>query len=134
MKDGLTKQDKIFVKEMVEHGNRTEAAKKAYKIKNYGYARVKGSEQLTKPNIKQAIQSLADRIPDDKLHKVLMEGLEAENNEKPDYSVRHKYLNTALDLKGYLSDDKNKTPPVINQILVQFMNENEGTNNSPDTN
>jgi hypothetical protein len=58
---------------------------------------------------------LAKYIPDDKLTKVLDEGLEAgkkifKNNEEVgydvDYAVRHKYLETGLKLKNKFPADK----------------------------
>lgn len=116
MEEKLTKQDQVFVKEIVEHGNQTEAARKAYGIKNEGYARVKGHKQLTKNNIVKAIQTLADRISDDKLHEVLEEGLDASQKlvkdgqiiaEIPDHNVRHKFLDTAIKLKGLYAPEKN---------------------------
>ncbi len=118
----LTKQDQEFVKEIVNSGNQTKAAKKAYKIKNDGYARVKGHKQLTKANIKNAILTIAESLPDEELVKVHKEGLKAgkrifkNNNEtgeiedlgiEPDYATRHKYLDSAYKLKGIYAPDKN---------------------------
>lgn len=120
----LTNQDKKFIEKVVETGNLTKSAQEAYKIQNYGYARVKGSEQITKPNIRNAIMSIADQVPDDKLVRVLNEGLEAENNEKPDFNVRHKYLDTALKIKGAYEPEGNKNI-ILNQVLVQFLDKKD---------
>lgn len=122
-KNKLTKQDMKFVEGIVEHGNRTQAAQEAYGIENYGYARVKGSEQLTKPNIQEAVKSLADRISNDKLVRVLTEGLDAMRGEDPDHATRHKFLDTSLKLKGAYTDGG--APNVVNQILVQFIDKKD---------
>ena len=42
-------------------------------------------------------------VTDDKLSKILDEGLLATKQGEPDYSVRHKYLETAVKLKGHLN-------------------------------
>ena len=66
-------------------------------------------------------RSLIDRtLSDDLLAKKHVEGLNAtkhtpatlyqdERDDIPDYSVRHKYLETGLKLKGYLKDDAGNT-------------------------
>lgn len=68
--------------------------------------------------VKDAFGELLDKyIPDEKLLKVLDDGLEAtrsivvgsgENSDvidSPDHAVRHKYLETGLKLKGKLKQD-----------------------------
>lgn len=134
MGDKLTKQEQGFVKDLVKTGNATEAVKNNFDIESDGYARVKGHRLITKDNVKQAIQSLADRIPDDKLHEVLMEGLDAENNEKPDYGIRHKYLDTALKIKGAYEPDENKNINILIPVLVKFLDKkDDGTSNNRNT-
>lgn len=140
MGDNLTKQDIKFVEKVIETGNLTQSAQEAYEIENYDYARLKGHRQITKDNIKNAIQTLADRIPDDKLHSVLMEGLNAgktiyKNNNatkqveevgvEADYAVRHKYLDTALKLKGAYENDETKNINVLMPVLVKFLDKRE---------
>mgnify|MGYP001573837714 CR=1 FL=1 len=62
----LTKQEKEFVKGVVETGNQTQSVIKAFpKIKSKKYARVKGTRLITKDNIQQAIKTIADQIPDE---------------------------------------------------------------------
>lgn len=122
MGDKLTKQDKGFVEEVITTGNATQAVKNNYGIEDDNYAGVKGHDLLRKPKIQQAIQSLAERIDEDKLFEVLNEGLEAgktiyKNNNatkqveevgyEADYAVRHKYLDSALKIKGSYAPDKN---------------------------
>jgi hypothetical protein len=148
--DKLTNQDKVFVKELVETGNKTQSALKAYKYKNENTAGVQALEKLRNPKIQKAIQTLAERIPDDKLHEVLMEGLGAgktiyKNNNstkeieevgyEPDYAVRHKYLDTALKLKGLYEVDEQKNINVFMPVLVKFLDKKDDTtSNNGDTN
>lgn len=63
-KDKLTNQDKTFVKEIVETGNKTKAAKKAYGYKDDNVAGVMANKRLRKVKIQNAIKSIADSIPD----------------------------------------------------------------------
>ena len=129
----LNKNDLEFVNKVAVTGNQTQSAKDAYGIKNDGYARKKGSVQVTKRNIATAIEevkkSLAERIPDELLEKVHLEGLSAMKQsatggmklnisggeidgmghtdiEYPDYAVRHKYLDSGYKLKGSYAPDK----------------------------
>ena len=134
--EDLTTQEQNFVKEVVKTGNKTEAVVKAYKEEDRNYAHVKGSRLIRKDTIQKAIQTFADRIPDDKLHNVLMEGLDAESNEKPDYAIRHKYLDTSLKLKGLYEPDEQKNINVLMPILVRFLNvkDNDTTSDSGHTN
>lgn len=113
--DRLTNRDRKFVKELLETGNQTEAAAKAYKYKNRNTAGVMALEKLRKPNIQAAIKSIADAIPDDELIRVHKEGLKASRTIKitdnedivePDYAVRHKYLDSAYKIKGTYAPDK----------------------------
>jgi hypothetical protein len=48
-------------------------------------------------------------FPDHVLSKKVEEGLNAKQGKKPDYNVQHKYLTTALQLKGKLIDRKDIT-------------------------
>jgi phage terminase small subunit len=102
--DKLSKQDQEFVKQVAITGNQTQSAKDAYGIESDDYARKKGSVQVAKGNINTAIQevkrSLADRIPDDLLEQVHIDGLNAVHDKGVDYAVRHKYLDSAYKLKG----------------------------------
>ena len=69
MKDKLTKKDKIFVKAIVETGNGTASAKKAYGYKDDNVAGVMANKRLRKVKIQKAIKSIADSIPDKLLIK-----------------------------------------------------------------
>jgi len=122
--DKLTKQEQTFVKEIIETGNGTQSALKAFrpKPKNDNAAGVKAYEKLRNPKIQEAILSIAERIPDELLEKVHLEGLNAgkrvfkNNNEtgeiedlgvEPDYAIRHKYLDSGYKLKGSYAAEKN---------------------------
>lgn len=65
--DKLTKKQRGFVKDYLETDNATEAAERNYEVKNRNVANAIGAENLAKPSVKQAIESLANRIPDDKI-------------------------------------------------------------------
>ncbi len=100
----LTNQEKRFVKEVIETGNQTQAVIKAFpKIKDTNYAHVKGNRLIRKDTIKKAVKTIADSLPDKLLVKTHLEGLNATEGilDKPDYSVRHKYLDSAYKIKNY---------------------------------
>ena len=126
MDDKLTGQDKKFVEKVVETGNLTKAAQEAYKIENYGYARVKGSEQLTKPNIQNAIQTLADRIPDELLgqkHLALLNKVDKEGNI--DVQAVSKGLEMGYKLKGAYEADVQKNINILMPVLVKFLDKKD---------
>lgn len=128
--DELTKKQRGFVKDYVETENGTQSALKNYNTDDENTAGAIASENLRKPKIIKAIQTIADRIPDDKLHEVLMEGLNAEYNEKPDYAVRHKYLDTSLKLKGAYETDETKNINILMPVLVKFLDIKDDKSNS----
>ena len=128
--EALTKQEKKFVKEVVETGNKTQSVIKAFpETKSEKYASVKGQRLIGKDRIKNAIKTVADSLPDKKLIEVHLEGLEAgkrvfkNNNEtgeiedmgvEPDYAVRHKYLDSAYKIKNYYPKEGNTTAIQVN--------------------
>jgi len=126
MARGLTKKQKGFVKEYVKTGHGTNSALKFYDVKNSKVAEAIASENLSKPMIQKAIKSIADRIPDELLERVHLEGLEACDiqydsegeiiKEKPDYATRHRYLDSAYKLKGSYAPIKTKGEVTINKI------------------
>jgi hypothetical protein len=103
----LSKKQKGFIKDYVKTGNATISALNNYDTDDERVAQTIGSENLSKPMIQEAIKSIADRIPDELVEKVHLEGLQATQGENPDYSVRHKYLDSAYKLKGSYAPDKN---------------------------
>ena len=135
MDDKLTKQDIKFVKEIVEHGNQTEAAKKAYDIKSDEYAWKKGSLKVREGKIQNAIMSIAEQIPDDELVKVHLEGLRAgrktEDGIEPDYNVRHKYLDSAYKIKGAYENNGDQNINInLMPVLVKFLEKKDDETNS----
>lgn len=146
--DKLTKKQQGFVKDYVETGNGVQSALNNYDTEDYGTANQIAIENLQKPIIQNAIKSIADRIPDDKLHEVLMEGLQAgktvyKNNNatkeveevgyEADYAVRHKYLDTALKLKGAYETDEQKNVNILMPVLVKFLNNKDERSDNGDT-
>lgn len=72
---------------------------------------IAASNNIESPRVKELMADILDRkgLTDDKLADSLKEGLENANRihgtddnfvEVPDYPTRHRYLETALDLKG----------------------------------
>ncbi len=135
MARGLTKKEKGFVKDYVKTGNGTQAALKNYDTTDENTAAVIASTALRKPKIEKAIKAYADRIPDDLLEKVHIEGLQAtrrttikvlgedescEEVLEPDYAVRHKYLDTAYKVKGSFAPER-KDVTVREQIPLDIV-------------
>jgi hypothetical protein len=133
-KPKLTKKQRGFVKDYVLTENGVQSALKNYDVVDYKTASVIASENLDKPYIREAIEveqkTLAERIPDDLLERVMLEGLQATKMDGkggmtigfgkdgdvegightemqyPDYAVRHKYLDSAFKLKGSYAPEK----------------------------
>lgn len=79
-KPKLTKKQRGFVRDYVETGNGTQAALKNYDIqssKPEKVASVIATENLSKPSIIKAIESIAERIPDELLVEKHLELLNA---------------------------------------------------------
>ena len=131
--DELTKKQKGFVKDYVETGNATQAAKNNYDVSTDETARAIGYENLTKPHIINAVKSIAEQIPDEVLIKVHKEGLEATNKEGIDYAVRHKYLDSAYKLKGVYETDGQKNINILMPVLVKFLDKKDESSNDRNT-
>ncbi len=113
----LTKKQKGFVKDYVKTGNGEKSALNNYDIDGKdkeNIARSIASQNLTKLNVINAIQSIADKIPDELLEKVHLEGLVAGRKVgevlEPDYAVRHKYLDTAYKIKRLYGEEQKEQP------------------------
>jgi len=125
---------KVFEKTLENGGNIT----KAMRDMKYSEATINNPKNITKT---KSWEKLLEDIPDTKLVEVLNQGLEAtmvktsftEPDKKlPDYSIRHKYLETGLKLKGKLIDKVDHTTKgkEIKQILVKFIDKpDEPTSN-----
>ena len=127
----LTEKEKGFVKDYKGLGTGSKTVKKHYEVSSDESARAIASENLTKLHI---IQAIADRIPDDLLEQVHLEGLKAskevwKNNnesgeiekvsEEPDYAVRHKYLDSAYKLKGSYAPERLQSVAVNVDIKIE---------------
>lgn len=124
MEDKLTKQDKKFIKKMVETGNKTKSVQEAYGIKNEGYASVKGQRLMRKDKIQNAIKSIAESLPDEDLIKVHKQGLKATWGKKPDFAVRHKYLDSAYKLKNLYETEKGGNNINIQVNILNYVRNN----------
>lgn len=111
-KQRLTRKQKGFVKDYVETGNGALAARKNYDVSTDLTARVIASENLTKPNIINAIQ---EALPEELLARKHLEGLEATSlygkdaHEHDDYATRARYLDMAYKLRGSYAAEKHLT-------------------------
>jgi len=86
------KQKKAF-KERVENGRN-----KGDSLREAGYSESTAIQPTKVTNSKGWNQLVKEHLSDDKLAKVHDEGLNANMKGKPDYSVRHKYLDTAYKI------------------------------------
>lgn len=115
----LTKKQTGFVKDYVDTGNATQAVLNNYDIKDNATARSIGSENLTKPSIVNAINSIAEQIPDSLLVEKHLELLNAQKitttkvrgeitdvEESVDNQAISKGLDMAYKIKGIYAPDK----------------------------
>ena len=113
----------------------TERQKQAFKGIVLDKGRNKGKE-LKKAGYSEGIQKQPSRVtkskgwqelleqylPDDDLTRVQKEGLRATVKGKPDYSVRHKYLDTGLKLKAkYPAERKDISIHTPKPILKDYI-------------
>lgn len=160
MNDGLTKKQRGFVKDYLKTGIGSLAVKENYDVSDDATARAMASENLTKPNIKKAIE---DALPDDLLARVHLEGLNATKRsnvggmkigigtdgkvndfghtdiDEPDYAVRHKYLDSAYKIKGSYAPEKSvnvnvevEASPVIKELTDKLNGLYRGSSESSD--
>ena len=108
----LTKQERKFVEIKARTGNGTQAAKKAFGIKNTGSAAVRATRVLKDAKI---VSALEKALPDELLFKTHREGLQAkqfrfspdgELMQLDDFNTRSKYLDMAYKLKGDYAPEK----------------------------
>lgn len=121
--DGLTKKQRGFVKDYIETGNGTQAALKNYDIQSDNPERVASviaAENLTKPSIINAIQSIAEKIPDEllaerhlellnkreKVTRINTDGTLTEHDVGPDVAGVSKGLDMAYKIKGIYAPEK----------------------------
>ena len=92
------KQRKTMENLLENNGSMGEAMREA----GYSPETAKNPQQVTRS--KGWAQLVEEYLPDDLLAKVHKEGLEATNKDGADYSVRHRYLDTAYKIKGKIVD------------------------------
>ena len=155
MAQNLTIKQRKFIKALIEHGNITQAVIDAgYKHKDRDSASSIGWQLLRKirPYIADVLEMRG--INDARLSKVIDEGLEAQKiemvkdadgNQKfgmvTDHYVRHKFLETALKVKGGFAPEKRElTGKDGGVIKLHFKadfgsngEENNGSNGVPPT-
>lgn len=106
-KKKLTKKQKKWLRYYIETGSATQAAMKAYHTKNKTNASTMGSYLLKNLKVDELLEEAG--VTDAVLTDKLKDGLSAISVTKtggsvPDYGTRHKYLETALKLKGKLNN------------------------------
>lgn len=122
----LTVKQKKFVKAYVEKdGNGQEAAKVAYNVANDNVARNIASENLTKPNVKDAIEQALVKhdITIDAAIKPIADGLHATRTigygddalETIDHTTRLKASGMALKLMGAEQGEAKNTTIIFNK-------------------
>ena len=122
-------KEKKFVKEYLKTGNASEAVRRAGYNATPQSVRVIGTENLAKLNI----VGLMDKhgVTDELLVQSLKEGLQAwkrvgsfgeEEQLDPDFAVRHKWWNSAMQVKGHL---KNEDVPSVTYVQM-IQNQNNG--------
>jgi len=124
-----TTRQKMVIKEIVENGGNLS---KAMVRAGYSPATAENPKKVTSSiGFRELIEKMG--ISDEKLSQVLDDGLGATKaivmgvkseesfvDVQPDYLVRHKYLETALKLKGY-SKETITNNITIQPILVKFI-------------
>jgi phage terminase small subunit len=145
MGDKLTKQDKGFVRDLIETGNATKAVKDNYDITNDNYAGVKANRLIRKDKIQNAIKSIAEQIPDSLIiekHLALLnkEEVVTKNNMTTgevdviptgqiDVQAVKAGLDMAYKIKGAYTDE-NKGLNIIVPVLVKFLGKQDDNANN----
>lgn len=118
--DDLTPKQEGFVRDYLDTGNATEAVRRNYDITTDGSARAIGSENLTKPNIRKAIEDAAEGAFS--VIVALSTGAENEN-------VRLSASKDILDRAGFKPTEKTditsggKPIPILDHVFDNNSNE-----------
>ena len=108
-KKKLSLKQQKFKKVYLETGNATEAAMQAYDCKDRNSARTLGTQVLAKLSFSELMEEagLTDKMLIDANKEGLTKSSKSQRDyetgeiiEVADYATRHKYLETALKLKG----------------------------------
>lgn len=107
-KKPLTVRERKLIKGLCKGLSVAEAARQAGYANSTIEGRIYSKDMLGSVRIQRALKDMMDEmgISDEKLLNVIREGLEAhkvttDGEKAPDFSARHKYLETALELKGH---------------------------------
>jgi hypothetical protein len=133
-KPKLTQKQAKLVKGVVAGKTQAQAYIDAYDTKGHlPTVEVEASKTLNKPQVKEALEQAmaAKGITADKIAQVIADGLDAGNTlvingeptdiKIPDYSVRHKYLETTIRLSGV-----GKDTDTTNNQFIQINNTLKG--------
>jgi hypothetical protein len=117
--DGLTKKQRGFIKEYIKPNTTgTSSAMKVYNCKNENVAKVIASENLTKPNVKSALQIELDRLNNLDL-EITQKAIEAGISEIIDKTKADKpkialdAYNSLAELKRYKQDRPDTTAYLV---------------------
>lgn len=102
MANKLTIKQRTFVQKLLETGNGTQAALAAYNTNSSDVAKVIASENLTKPNVREAIEHAleASGLTDTYISEILRKVTEAGIGVKATNSDSLRGLDMMLKLKG----------------------------------
>lgn len=87
-------------------------------MRQAGYSETVHTNQLTRS---KAYQETIDKyLKEDKLLKLVEQGTRARDNKKPDWGNRHKFIETALRLKGFNAEQQGSGAniTIINPLAV----------------
>ena len=135
MANKLTKKEEGFVKDYAKTGNGVQSALKNYDTEDYQTANQIAIQNLQKPIIQEAIKSIAESIPDEKVTQVILDGMEANkrvtsmtepDSIDPDHPTRLKSADMAIKLKGLYAPEKTLNINAdLTPILVKFVKDKE---------
>jgi hypothetical protein len=125
MKERYTEKQKKYIQGVLVGKSRGESLVTA------GYGKTITPGQVETVKVKQGIVELLNRagLSDKALVKDLKEGLKEANKfygngdnmvERPDYAIRHKYLETALKLSGRLQGETKQQKDPIQILIVDY--------------
>lgn len=123
----LTFKQRKFLEWYIKTGNATESAMQAYDVKDRTAAGQIGWENLKKLDIAEFLEESG--VTDKKLVDTINEGLEAKKRNRdyetgevsydPDHMARHKFLTTALELKGRTKQPQNILQQNNYQVVIE---------------
>jgi hypothetical protein len=122
------RQKEAFKKIVENHGNISKT------MREVGYSKNTAKKPTNLTESKGWEMLCEQELPDDLLLKVHKEGLEAMNKKEPDYSVRHKYLDTAYKIRNKVIDKVEHTGEIKQVEVIEIVNPNENNTNQTSNN